>query len=268
MVCVCVGLSFRKRPRSGCGARETGDSLRSAPFAFPLPLSVTFFSPSHTLRTARTRSQVIHLGDTHLAPSDLPALIDDMRATYHAAAYRLLGRVQGGLNCNDFADDLAHLLVGTGIPAHITSLPAEVLATPFGAALLPMLGGVEAAMGGMREEGGAAPSAQPALAAGLEVAAGAAAIADAPAAAVEASGSPRAAAALAAETAAPTLAAAEDAVRAAAASAHPSDARAAFEDLVRREFDDALASGAASTPNEAAQVALERATAAVRARAG
>lgn len=197
-------------------------------------------------------------------PAGMPALIDDLRSTYHAGAYRLLGEVDGGKNCNSFSAELAVLLTGRGIPEHITNLPAEIMSTPFGAAIAPMLGGVEAFTGGMREED--AP-ALPTIAASLEAATGAAALADAPAAAVEASGSPRAAAALAAEVDAKTLAAAEEVVGAVADSA-PSDARAAFEALVRREFDAVMASAAPSmTPNEAARVALERATAALRGRA-
>jgi hypothetical protein len=216
--------------------------------------------------------QVIPLGHTHISRDDLRALIADLAATtYTPAAYRLLGRAAGGLNCNDFADDLAQALTGRGIPAHITSLPSDVLATPFGAAISPMLGGLEAAMSGMSEVGGAAaaaagptPASTPAaLAASLEEAAGGAAVADAPAAAAEAAASPRAAAALRAEERAPSLAAAEAAV-ASAVSVDPSAARASFEALIRREFDAALAAGAA-TPNEAARLALERAAEAVKA---
>ena len=84
-----------------------------------------------------------------------------MKSKYHVGAYRLLGTAAGGLNCNDFADELARLLTGSGIPAHITSLPADVLATPFGAAIAPMLGGVEAAMGGMAEEAAQPPPPSP-----------------------------------------------------------------------------------------------------------
>lgn len=46
-------------------------------------------------------------------------------------------------NCNNFSDETAHFLLGAGIPAHITGLPAEVLATPFGRALLPGLRAME-----------------------------------------------------------------------------------------------------------------------------
>ena len=37
------------------------------------------------------------------------------------------------------SDELANLLVGYGIPAHIVGLPSEVMASPFGQMLLPQL---------------------------------------------------------------------------------------------------------------------------------
>jgi thiol-disulfide isomerase/thioredoxin len=42
-------------------------------------------------------------------------------------------------NCNNFSNDFAMFLVGKGIPAHITSLPQDVLNTPFGQMLKPQL---------------------------------------------------------------------------------------------------------------------------------
>lgn len=42
-------------------------------------------------------------------------------------------------NCNNFSNDFAMFLVGKGIPAHITSLPQDVLNTPFGQMLRPQL---------------------------------------------------------------------------------------------------------------------------------
>lgn len=51
------------------------------------------------------------------------------------------------LQCNNFSDELAAFLTGEGIPPHITSLPAEVLATPFGQSIAPMMASRENAMG-------------------------------------------------------------------------------------------------------------------------
>lgn len=42
-------------------------------------------------------------------------------------------------NCNNFSNDFAMFLVGKGIPPHITSLPQDVLNTPFGQMLRPQL---------------------------------------------------------------------------------------------------------------------------------
>lgn len=42
-------------------------------------------------------------------------------------------------NCNNFSNDFAMFLVGKGIPAHITSLPQDVLNTPFGQMLRPQI---------------------------------------------------------------------------------------------------------------------------------
>ncbi len=49
-------------------------------------------------------------------------------------------------NCNNFSDEVSHFLLGKGIPAHITGLPAEVLATPLGQSLKPMIEGMQANM--------------------------------------------------------------------------------------------------------------------------
>ena len=42
-------------------------------------------------------------------------------------------------NCNNFSNETAQFLVGKGIPRHIVDLPGEILATPMGQMLAPML---------------------------------------------------------------------------------------------------------------------------------
>ncbi|KAJ8683152.1 hypothetical protein QAD02_018944 [Eretmocerus hayati] len=42
-------------------------------------------------------------------------------------------------NCNNFSDELCHFLVGTGIPKYILDLPEEILQTPFGQTLRPII---------------------------------------------------------------------------------------------------------------------------------
>lgn len=44
-------------------------------------------------------------------------------------------------NCNNFSNECATFLTGSGIPSHIVNLPAEVLQTPMGRQLLQMMGG-------------------------------------------------------------------------------------------------------------------------------
>lgn len=42
-------------------------------------------------------------------------------------------------NCNNFTDEAMKFLVDKNIPSHITGLPAEILNTPIGTALGPMV---------------------------------------------------------------------------------------------------------------------------------
>lgn len=71
----------------------------------------------------------------------------DLSERYTPQAYSLLHN-----NCNNFANELANLLVGEGIPEHITGLPDEVLATPFGQMILPMLQGLEQQLGSVQQQ--------------------------------------------------------------------------------------------------------------------
>ncbi|KAL6767174.1 DESI1 [Auxenochlorella protothecoides x Auxenochlorella symbiontica] len=114
-----------------------------------------------------TPVEVIELGRTHLDSGTRDALLADLSERYTPAAYSLFDN-----NCNNFSDDFARLLVGEGIPAHITALPEEVLATPFGQMLRPALTGLERQLGSMGQQpaagtqagagGGTAPAAAPA----------------------------------------------------------------------------------------------------------
>ena len=46
-------------------------------------------------------------------------------------------------NCNNFTDECASFLTGTGIPRHIVDLPLEVLKTPMGAMIGNMVSGMQ-----------------------------------------------------------------------------------------------------------------------------
>ena len=42
-------------------------------------------------------------------------------------------------NCNNFTDEVANVLIGTGIPKEIVDLPKIFLATPMGKSFAPMI---------------------------------------------------------------------------------------------------------------------------------
>ncbi|KAI5086466.1 PPPDE peptidase domain-containing protein 2, partial [Silurus meridionalis] len=48
-------------------------------------------------------------------------------------------------NCNTFSNEVAQFLTGRKIPSYITDLPAEVLSTPFGQVLRPILDSIHIA---------------------------------------------------------------------------------------------------------------------------
>lgn len=82
--------------------------------------------------------EIIELGYTEVPAELRVEFLLDLSDRYTPEAYSLFHN-----NCNNFSDELANLLVGTGIPAHITGLPAEVLASPFGQMMAPQLRAME-----------------------------------------------------------------------------------------------------------------------------
>ncbi|KAM9327031.1 desumoylating isopeptidase 1 [Gastrophryne carolinensis] len=46
-------------------------------------------------------------------------------------------------NCNTFSNEVAQFLTGRKIPSYITELPSEVLSTPFGQAIRPLLDSIQ-----------------------------------------------------------------------------------------------------------------------------
>ncbi|KAK7113806.1 desumoylating isopeptidase 1-like [Littorina saxatilis] len=79
--------------------------------------------------------QMIEVGKTEI-PKDLfmEYLRELSSSTYKPDKYHLLDH-----NCNTFSNEAAEFLTGKGIPSHITSLPADVLSTPFGAMIRPFV---------------------------------------------------------------------------------------------------------------------------------
>ncbi|KAK2820864.1 hypothetical protein Q5P01_023823 [Channa striata] len=64
-------------------------------------------------------------------------------STYSGDKYKLFEH-----NCNTFSNEVAQFLTGKKIPSYITDLPAEVLSTPFGQALRPLLDSIAINPGG------------------------------------------------------------------------------------------------------------------------
>lgn len=56
-------------------------------------------------------------------------------------------------NCNNFSDEIAQFLCGTGIPKYILDLPNEVLQTRLGPALQALVGRLERSARPLVEEG-------------------------------------------------------------------------------------------------------------------
>ncbi|BFZ17721.1 hypothetical protein BsWGS_20760 [Bradybaena similaris] len=80
-------------------------------------------------------SEIVDLGKTEI-PFDvfMDFLHELSETTYKAECYHLFHH-----NCNNFSSELAQFLTGKDIPSHITSLPQEVLSTPFGAMIQPFV---------------------------------------------------------------------------------------------------------------------------------
>eukprot|EP00873_Tetraselmis_striata_P008091 jgi/Tetstr1/428355/TSEL_018390.t1 len=94
-----------------------------------------------------TPVDTIKLGTTMLPDELVMDFLEEISDRFSAETYSLLHN-----NCNNFSDELATFLTGSGIPAHITGLPAEFLATPMGQMLMPMLAPMEAQMKAMQGE--------------------------------------------------------------------------------------------------------------------
>ena len=114
--------------------------------------------------------------ETYVPVDVIHDLIEDLRHRFSECSYNLLSN-----NCNNFSDELAKLLLGKGIPVspfecadvlehrwmqdHIVKLPDEVMSTPFGQMIRPMLAGLETQLGSMNEtapqKSASAPPQQP-----------------------------------------------------------------------------------------------------------
>ncbi|XP_051274064.1 desumoylating isopeptidase 1b [Dicentrarchus labrax] len=87
---------------------------------------------------------IVDLGSTEVpAEIFMEYLTSLAESTYGRDKYNLFEH-----NCNSFSNEVAQFLTGKKIPSYITDLPSEVLATPFGQALRPLLDSIVISPGG------------------------------------------------------------------------------------------------------------------------
>ncbi|KAK9530695.1 hypothetical protein VZT92_012183 [Zoarces viviparus] len=87
---------------------------------------------------------IVDLGSTEV-PADIfmEYLFSLAESSYSGDKYNLFEH-----NCNTFSNEVAQFLTGQKIPSYITDLPSEVLSTPFGQALRPLLDSIVINPGG------------------------------------------------------------------------------------------------------------------------
>ncbi|KAK1621140.1 hypothetical protein QYE76_026657 [Lolium multiflorum] len=85
--------------------------------------------------------RVVDLGVTHLPREVFEDYLRDIAPRYTAETYRLMTH-----NCNNFTNEAAQFLVGAGIPDYILSLPNEVMSSPMGPLIMPMIQNLEASL--------------------------------------------------------------------------------------------------------------------------
>ncbi|XWS36555.1 hypothetical protein CRYUN_Cryun20dG0094700 [Craigia yunnanensis] len=82
--------------------------------------------------------RVIDLGVTHVPKDVFEIYLQEISPRYTAETYSLLTH-----NCNNFSNEVAQFLVGSNIPEYILQLPNEVMSSPMGALLMPMIQNLE-----------------------------------------------------------------------------------------------------------------------------
>ena len=97
--------------------------------------------------------QILCLGTTEVPQELYDDFLAAIAPQYTADAYDLLRH-----NCNNFTDAVAQFLIGEGIPRHIIDLPNEVLSSPMGPVLMPLISSLG---GGLAQGRAGQPAAQP-----------------------------------------------------------------------------------------------------------
>lgn len=85
--------------------------------------------------------RTVELGVTHIPREVFEDYLRDIAPRYTAETYRLLTH-----NCNNFSNEVAQFLVGAGIPEYILNLPSEVMSSPMGPLIMPMIQNLEATL--------------------------------------------------------------------------------------------------------------------------
>lgn len=85
--------------------------------------------------------RVIELGVTHVPKDVFEMYLQEISPRYTAETYKLLSH-----NCNNFTNEVAQFLVGKTIPEYILNLPSEVMSSPMGALIMPMIQNLETTM--------------------------------------------------------------------------------------------------------------------------
>ncbi|XP_011347523.1 uncharacterized protein LOC105285190 isoform X3 [Ooceraea biroi] len=100
-----------------------------------------FFGPAgiHSIRPGGTElgepQRIEKLGETYLPYSVFLEYINGLgTSTFAAGTYNIFKH-----NCNCFTEEVSNFLVGKGIPKFILDLPEEILQTPIGQALGPLI---------------------------------------------------------------------------------------------------------------------------------
>ncbi|KMT05606.1 hypothetical protein BVRB_7g167470 [Beta vulgaris subsp. vulgaris] len=88
-----------------------------------------------------TPMRIVELGITHVPQDVFESYLEEISPRYTAETYSLLNH-----NCNNFSNEIAQFLVGTSIPDYIIELPNEVISSPMGAMMLPMIQQLEATL--------------------------------------------------------------------------------------------------------------------------
>ncbi|KAL9992142.1 putative PPPDE peptidase domain-containing protein [Helianthus debilis subsp. tardiflorus] len=85
-----------------------------------------------------TPLRVIDLGVTHVPKDMFEMYLQEISPRYTQETYSLMSH-----NCNNFSNEVAQFLVGASIPDHILNLPNEVMSSPMGALIMPMIQNLE-----------------------------------------------------------------------------------------------------------------------------